>query len=77
MSKIDDKRKQINDIVSVVKLSSLLFSGMGFFNYIRDYFNIALDNFNYTLAIEFVIASIFVLTLVYSIWAFSTTKKFN
>lgn len=77
MIKIDDKRNQINDIVSVVKLCSLLFAGMGIFKFILNYFNITLNNFNYTLAIEFVIVSIFILVLIYSIWTFSTTKKFN
>lgn len=77
MNKIDDKRNQINDIVSVVKLTSLVFSGMGFYRFIFNYFNIKLGNFNYTLTIDVIIVAVLVLTLVYSIWAFSTTKKFN
>ena len=36
MNKIEvNRRKQINDIVSVVKLSSLLFSGIGFLNILQ------------------------------------------
>ncbi|AGK98405.1 bifunctional diguanylate cyclase/phosphohydrolase [Clostridium pasteurianum] len=77
MNKIDNKRKQINDIVSVVKLTSLLFSGMGFYNFIFNKYKINISNFNYTLTIDVILFGVLVLTLVYSIWAFSTTKKFN
>jgi len=77
MSEVDNKKKQINDIVSVVKLSSLLFSGMAFFKFVQKHFNISFSNFNYSLTIQFVIVSVLILTLIYSIWAFSTTKKFN
>lgn len=77
MSKIDDEKKQINDIVSVVKLTSLLFSGMGFFKFIFNYYKIPLDNSSYTLTMGIIVILVFVLSLVYSIWAFSTTKKFN
>lgn len=77
MSKIDDEKKQINDIVSVVKLTSLLFAGMGIYKFILKNFNIAIDNYNYFFTIQFAIVTVLVLTLIYSIWAFSTTKKFS
>lgn len=72
-----NKRKQINDIVSVVKLTSLLFSGIGLFNFILNYFNINVDNINYALTIILVLTSVLILTFTFFIWSFSTTKKFN
>ncbi|MBL4937546.1 diguanylate cyclase [Clostridium sp. YIM B02515] len=77
MNKTDDERKQINDIVSVVKLCSLLFSGMGIFKYVLNYYKITVDNSNNTLAMDVIIVAVLVLTLIYFIWTFSTTKKFN
>lgn len=76
MDKIDDKKKKIDDIVSVVKLASLLFAGMGFYNFIFSSYKINMNNFNYSLAMDVIIVVILVLIAVYSIWAFSTTKKF-
>ena len=76
MNVVYDKRKQINDIVSVVKLISLLFSGMGFFNFIFNYYKITMDNSNYQITLNITIVPVFVLALVYALWAFSTTKKF-
>ncbi len=78
MIKIDGiKRKQINDIVSVVKLSSLLFSGMAFYKVIFNHYKMTADNFNYRLTIDAIIVVIFILALIYFIWAFSTTNKFD
>lgn len=77
MNKIDEKQKQINDIVSVVKLSSLLFSGMALLKFILNYFNIKVDNSNYTFSIQFVLAAVFILISIYFVWAFSATKKIN
>lgn len=77
MNKIDDKRKQIDDIVSVVKLASLLFSGMGVYTFVFNHYKINIGNFNYMFTMDVIIVAVLVLTLVYSIWAFSTTKKFN
>ncbi|GLC30511.1 bifunctional diguanylate cyclase/phosphohydrolase [Clostridium omnivorum] len=77
MNKTYDERKQINDIVSVVKLCSLLFSGMGIFKYVLNYYKITGDNSNDTLAMDVIIVAVLVLTLIYFIWTFSTTKKFN
>lgn len=77
MNKINNKLKHINDIVSVVKLTSLVFSGMGFYNFIFNHYKINIGDFNYTLTMTIIMAAVLVLTLVYFIWAFSTTKKFN
>jgi diguanylate cyclase (GGDEF)-like protein len=66
--------KQINDILSVVKLSSLLFSGMGFFEYYYNSKKDILEPSN-SFYIGLPLVAIFVLTLIYCIWAFSTIKK--
>ncbi|CDG02333.1 diguanylate cyclase [Clostridium chauvoei] len=76
MDKIEDyKQKQINDIVSVVKLASLLFISIIIFqyffksekgNYIILYYNVA------TIWI-----TVCLLLSIYSIWAFSTSRKLS
>ncbi|GAB6169476.1 diguanylate cyclase [Clostridium carnis] len=77
MNKIEgDKRKQINDIVSISKLASLLFTAIILFQY---YFS---DNIikgerldiNYNLLSATTIISI--LVLIYFLWAFSSRDKF-
>ncbi|MBP1745138.1 MAG: diguanylate cyclase protein [Firmicutes bacterium] len=77
MSKIcNDKQKQINDIVSVVKLCSLLFSGIVFFKY-----NFKGDGgeygFNYLFSINLIILYTLLLSMIYLMWSFSTVKKFD
>lgn len=76
MNIVYDKRKQINDIVSVVKLTSLLFSGMGFFNFITNHYEVTIDNSNYSITMVITMVPVLVLALVYAVWTFSTTKKF-
>jgi diguanylate cyclase (GGDEF)-like protein len=71
-----NNQKQVNDILSVVKLSSLLFSGMGFFNSIYSH-NIVNDNMNNVIPIYMITIAILILSLVYFMWAFSTIKKFK
>ncbi|MDV3427388.1 MAG: diguanylate cyclase, partial [Bacillota bacterium] len=77
MNKIEsNKTKQINDILSVVKLSSLLFSGMGFFEY---FVTTKKDMFqpSNTFYIGIAISGILILTLIYCTWAFSAVNKIN
>jgi diguanylate cyclase (GGDEF)-like protein len=69
-----NKQKQINDILSVVKLSSLLFSGMGFFKFIYSH-NIVNDSMNNVVPIYMISTAILILSLVYCMWAFSTIKR--
>lgn len=77
MSKIKpNKTKEINDILSVVKLSSLLFSGMGFYEYLINSNKSMLDPGN-TFYIGLALSSILILTLIYCIWVFSTVNKFS
>lgn len=70
-----DKHKRIYEILSVVKLSSLLFSGVAF---LRNYFsdgNRVLAKLNiYYSFISFVLL-VLLLSLIYIIWSFSTVKK--
>lgn len=70
-----DKHRRIYEILSVVKLSSLLFSGIAF---LRSYFNdskLVITHINiYYSFISFVIV-ILLLSLIYIIWTFSTVKK--
>ena len=75
MSIIDEKQKQINDIVSIVKLASLLFSGIGLYRVIFD--KTTIGSPSHTFSIDLVIVAILVLSFVYSIWAFSTSNKFS
>jgi len=73
---ISDKQKQINDIVSVVKLCSLLFSGVVFFKfYFRGYSG--QYGFNYLFSINLIILYTLILSLIYLVWSFSTIKKFR
>lgn len=77
MSKIrSNKQKQINDIVSVVKLCSLLFSGFVFFKY---YFKGSSGEygFNYLFSINLIIVYTLLLSLIYLMWSFTTIKKFE
>lgn len=72
----NDKQKQINDIVSVVKLCSLLFSGVVFFKfYFRGYS--VQYGFNYLFSINLIILYTLILSLIYLVWSFSTIKKFR
>jgi diguanylate cyclase (GGDEF)-like protein len=77
MNKIgNDKQKQINDIVSVVKLCSLLFSGFVFFKY---YFkgNSGEYGFNYLFSINLIILYTLILSMIYLMWSLSTIKRFD
>lgn len=70
----DIKQKKLNDIVSVVKLSSLLFAAIGIF---KNSFigNDIIEDIDNIYALYIVTTVIFVLFLVYGIWAFSTAKN--
>lgn len=71
-----NKTKKIHEILSIVKLSSLLFSGIVFLRYIFHDSNIKNAMYtDYSLMSFFCV--IFILALIYFIWAFSTIKKFD
>lgn len=75
MNKIQtDKLKQINDIISVVKISSLLFSAIAIFNYIFGKKLVSEDTNNVFILFR-IIYAVLTLSLIYCLWVFSTTKK--
>ncbi|GAA0727743.1 diguanylate cyclase [Clostridium malenominatum] len=69
-----NKRNQINNIVSVVKLSSLLFSGICIFKRFFNNGDKVVDNM---FGMYMISIAILTLSLIYGLWAFSTTRKFN
>ncbi|MFT5871536.1 MAG: diguanylate cyclase (GGDEF)-like protein/putative nucleotidyltransferase with HDIG domain [Clostridium sp.] len=73
----DDKQKKIDEMVSIVKLASLLFSGMVFLRYFF-YGSSMIEvivNTNYSFISFFIL--ILLLLSIYFIWSFSTVKKIN
>ena len=72
-----DKSKQINDIVSTVKLASLLFTGIILFKYIfvDDVTQVNFP-FAYYELISFLLPLV-ILLLIYFIWTFSTKSKLD
>ncbi|KEJ04318.1 diguanylate cyclase [Clostridium botulinum A2B7 92] len=73
----NNKRNQINNIVSVVKLSSLLFSAIAIFKCFFSGNNKALDYKNNMSAIHIISTTILIFSLIYCIWVFLTTNKFR
>jgi len=73
----DDKQKKIREIVSIVKLASLLFSGLVFLKYFFNGSSITeiTANTNYSFISFFVL--ILILLFIYVVWSFSTIKKIN
>lgn len=77
MNKVEaNNEKQIDDIVSVVKLSSLIFAGIGFFEYILSTYK-SMNYANNLFPIYTIIVGVLVLSFVYCIWAFSAVKKLH
>lgn len=72
----DSKKKQVNDIISVVKLSSLMFAGIEFLKNFFKFSDRSIQN-NSQIALCLIIGIVLMLLLIYSVWAFSTSKKFN
>ncbi|KOA20199.1 putative diguanylate cyclase YdaM [Clostridium homopropionicum DSM 5847] len=69
-----DKHKRIYEILSIVKLAALLFSGVAFF---RSYFDnrFVLSNTKSFYTSLFCIILVLLLSLVYIVWTFPTDKK--
>ncbi|MBZ9685790.1 diguanylate cyclase [Clostridium estertheticum] len=70
----DDKQKKIGEIVSIVKLVSLLFSGIAFLRYFFNGSSIE-EVTSYSFISFFVL--ILILLSIYFIWSFSTVEKIN
>jgi len=71
------KQKNINEILSIVKLSSLLFSGIVFLKRFFGKNNLVLNSDNAYYSLFSVISIVFLLVAIYCIWTFSTVKKFH
>lgn len=71
----DIKQKNINEILSIVKLSSLLFSAIVFIRYFFDENNFFSKYNNEYNSFLTVLSIIFLLISIYGIWTFSTTKR--
>ena len=71
----NDKRKQINDMVSIVKLASLMFTGIIFFQYLFDdkNSNISLNN-KQSASMGILIVGLMLL-FIYLLWAFTSNKR--
>lgn len=71
----DDKQKQIKDIVSVVKLASLLFVALILCKYIFNSDKMTVESFSgyYDMSVLFI--PIFILILIYFTWSFSIATK--
>lgn len=78
MNKINkDKRKQINDMVSIVKLASLMFTAIIFFQYFFND-NEILNNLVYQQIFFMAIGVVMLLLLgIYILWAFSLNDRIN
>lgn len=75
MGNIEDKRKkQIDEIISIAKLASLLFSGIILFTYFYDDSNIVPKNTHF-LSVISIELSIFILISILSLWMFVYKKK--
>lgn len=78
MNKINkDKRKQINDMVSIVKLASLMFTAIIFFQYFFNN-NEFLDSLVYKQIMFMALGGVMLLLLaIYMLWSFSLNDKLN
>lgn len=71
----DDKKKQVNDIISVVKLSSLLFVGIILCREFIKNTNSQVWEISYYYQYVFLCAPLMIITLVYCAWTFSIKNK--
>ena len=78
MDKIEnDKRNQINEIVSVVKITSLLFMAIIFFQFLaKDYYGVELYT-EIKYSVVMIGAVIIILLMVYGIWAITGGSRDN
>ncbi|MBU3136495.1 diguanylate cyclase [Clostridium gasigenes] len=78
MNKIENnKRKQINDIVSVVKLASLMFTTIIFFQYYFENNKLNIDYIYNSYGLQAGVIAAFLLFLIYCVWSCSFNKKLN
>lgn len=78
MTKFEDGRqKKIQEILSIVKLSSLLFAGIIFFKYLFSDNHVIVNTQSSYYSLLACITAIFILSLIYVIWASFSLKRFN
>lgn len=71
------KQKKINEILSIVKLSSLLFSGIALMGFLFGGSNGVVSSISARLMLAFVLIVMLLVISIYAIWTFSTTSKFQ
>lgn len=71
----DDKQKKIQEIVSIIKLASLLFSGIVFLRYIFNGSDIAKITPNNSYSFISFVVLILILLSIYFVWSISTDTK--
>lgn len=72
----DNKKKKVDEILSIVKISSLLFSAIAFLQYT---FNLTKhnDNFLADYSILSILISIFLLSTIYMLWSLASLSKYK
>lgn len=72
----DNKKKKVDEILSIVKISSLLFSAIAFLQYT---FNLIKhnDNFLADYSILSILISIFLLSTIYMLWSLASLSKYK
>lgn len=72
----DNKKKKVDEILSIVKISSLLFSAIAFLQYT---FNLIkhTDNFLADYSILSILISIFLLSTIYMLWSLASLSKYK
>lgn len=69
--------KQINDMSSIVKLSSLMFTAIIFFQYFFNDEGIMLDSFYSTSIFMPIVVGCLILTIIYMLWSFQGNENTN
>lgn len=78
MKSVDNSRKkQISDMVSIVKLSSLMLTSIIFFQHIFDSEELGVGYIYEEISYSAIFIVILILIFIYFIWAFQTESKFN
>ncbi|MEG0772227.1 diguanylate cyclase [Clostridium sp.] len=73
----DIKRKKINEILSIVKLSSLLFSGIALLKYLFGDSNTRIDLTSTYFTLISAVVVMFLIVGIYGVWTLSTINKCN
>ncbi|MGH4050775.1 MAG: bifunctional diguanylate cyclase/phosphohydrolase [Clostridium sp.] len=76
---VNDKQKKIDEIVSIIKLASILFSGIIFFRYVFNGNNLMqITEIAYFNPLSyFGVILVLIIVLVYFLWSFSIVKKID